>query len=214
MSETSSKPVAGTGFFNRLADILILNFLFMICCIPIVTIFCSAASMYSVMLRIVRNEEEGVVKPFFRFFGRNFVKSLPYMALLALAFVLVMSGLMIAGYNDSAVMAGIVLGIAVILLTWNGWVTPLFAQFDNTVGAMLMNGLRLMKNNLRESLVILILNSYLFILFAVSPTVLTYVLYVWMFVGSALAAWITCNMLVPIFDSLIAPQEATEESDE
>ena len=205
MSEKNEKKLPGVSFFTKAADILILNFLCMICCIPIITIADSLASLYYVMLKIERGTEDGIVKPFFRFFGKNFLKSLPYTFLMIVLFIVVMSCYIEFGYNDSTILIGLLLAVVIILFAWWGWVIPLFAQFDNKFGAMLANGFKLAINNPRETLVILGMNMYMIVLFLISPEIFSYVLYVWSFVGLAISARVICRQIVPIFDELMEP---------
>lgn len=62
-------------FLNKMADIMWLNILTVICCIPLVTIGASFTAMHYVALKIVRNEEGYITKDFFRSFKQNFVQS-------------------------------------------------------------------------------------------------------------------------------------------
>ena len=55
----------------RLSDLVILNFLYLITCIPVFTIGAANTALYSVCFRMLR-EEGGVVKPYFRAFRDNF----------------------------------------------------------------------------------------------------------------------------------------------
>ena len=57
---------------GKLGDIALLNFYFVICCLPIVTIGASITAMYSTTLKLVRGEEEGITKSFFNGFKLNF----------------------------------------------------------------------------------------------------------------------------------------------
>ena len=60
------------SFINTVFDIFYLNFLCLICCIPIVTIGPALAAKYDVAMRIVRKEEPTVFRPFFKAFKENF----------------------------------------------------------------------------------------------------------------------------------------------
>lgn len=60
-------------FLNKMADLLILNFLFLVCCIPIVTIGASITALYHVSLRSIRYGDGYVVREFFRGFKQNFL---------------------------------------------------------------------------------------------------------------------------------------------
>ena len=59
-------------FLSRLFDLIVLNALFIICCLPVVTIGASITAMYSVTLKMIRNEECYIVRGFFSSFKKNF----------------------------------------------------------------------------------------------------------------------------------------------
>ncbi|MCI9125099.1 MAG: DUF624 domain-containing protein [Eubacterium sp.] len=61
---------------NTIGDIVVLNLLFVICSLPIVTIGPSLCALYHCMLRITKGTNNGVMKTFFRALRENFVQSL------------------------------------------------------------------------------------------------------------------------------------------
>lgn len=72
---------------SRLTDLVLLNLLFLITSIPIVTIGASASALYSVFFRWHRQEESGYVKAYFHAFARDFKEA----TVLWLAFVVFMA---------------------------------------------------------------------------------------------------------------------------
>lgn len=62
-------------FMNRVADLFILNILWIFCSIPIITIGATTTALYSVNLKFIDNEEENLIKTFFKSFKENFKKS-------------------------------------------------------------------------------------------------------------------------------------------
>ena len=59
------------SFMSRLADLIILNLLWIVFCIPVVTIGASTTAMYRVTLNMVRGEGSGVVRMFWDAFRLN-----------------------------------------------------------------------------------------------------------------------------------------------
>ena len=57
---------------SKMADLMWLNILTILCCIPIVTAGASFTAMHFVLLKIVRDEEGYITKDFFRSFKENF----------------------------------------------------------------------------------------------------------------------------------------------
>lgn len=63
------------AFLTRISDLVILNILFILCCLPIITIGASFTALYTMTLRMIRNEENYIVKDFFKSFKENFYQS-------------------------------------------------------------------------------------------------------------------------------------------
>lgn len=59
-------------FLNKLADVLMLTLVYMLCCIPIITIGAATASLFSILMEINQDQEGSIYKEFFKRLGRNF----------------------------------------------------------------------------------------------------------------------------------------------
>lgn len=59
-------------FLNKMADLIILNILFLVCCIPVITTGAAITALYHVNLRSIRYGDGYVAREFFRAFKRNF----------------------------------------------------------------------------------------------------------------------------------------------
>lgn len=130
------------NFLNRVADLIWLNILTMICCIPVVTIGASLTAMNYVLLKMAKNEEGYITKAFFKSFKQNFKQ-----ATLILLIQLVIYGILVGdlfifryasmdfpGWLQIAVIAvGILVTFATIYLF------PLLARYDNTIKATYKN---------------------------------------------------------------------------
>ena len=58
-------------FIGKLCDVLILNVLWIICSIPLVTMGASTTAVYYVTLKLVRDEEGPIIRSFFKSFKEN-----------------------------------------------------------------------------------------------------------------------------------------------
>lgn len=121
---------------NKVADLLWLNILTLICCIPIVTVGASLTAMNYMALKIVRNEECYITKGFFKSFKQNFKQATAIWLLFLLA-VLVLAGDFYIMKNSGIefnIVIKVVIGIVALILgfTWM-FVFPVLAKFDNTV---------------------------------------------------------------------------------
>ena len=63
------------AFLNKMADLILLNLIFLLCCIPVVTIGPAITALYAVSLRSVRYGDGYVIQTFFRSFKQNFKQS-------------------------------------------------------------------------------------------------------------------------------------------
>ena len=60
------------SFLNGLADLIWLNILALLCCIPIVTAGASLTALHYMTIKIVRKEEGYITRGFFKSFRQNF----------------------------------------------------------------------------------------------------------------------------------------------
>ena len=60
------------NFLNRMADLMWLNILTMVCCIPIFTAGSAITALHYMALKIVRNEECYITRGYFKSFKENF----------------------------------------------------------------------------------------------------------------------------------------------
>lgn len=141
------------NFLNKLADLIYLNFLTLICCIPIVTIGASLTALNYVTLKIVRNEEGYITKSFFKSFKQNFKQATAIWLILLLFFVIFAGDILILNYAQVEFptwikIALIAVGVLILLATIH--VFPVLSRFENTVkntfkNSMLMGILSLPK---------------------------------------------------------------------
>lgn len=124
------------GFLNKLADLIYLNFLTAICCIPIVTIGASMTALHHVLLKMVRNEEGYVTKSFFKSFKQNFRQATIIWLIMLVAFIILIGDFMIfrySGINFPSWFQIVILGVVFLVLFAIMHVFPVLARFENTV---------------------------------------------------------------------------------
>ena len=78
------------NFLSILADLIILNLLFIICSLPIVTFGAAYSAKYYVAMKIMRGEDTGTIIPFFKAFGRNFKQATVSWMIMLLAIALIL----------------------------------------------------------------------------------------------------------------------------
>lgn len=133
--------------YSAAADLVILNALTVLACLPVVTAGASLTACARVVSRMVREEEGYLLRTWWRAFrdalGQSLLWWLPVLGLGALG--LWESRLL--GATPSAVLGGGLTGLLlaglVVVVGVLVWLVPLTADFDNTLGAHLGNAVRL-----------------------------------------------------------------------
>ena len=73
---------------SQFPDLILLNLLWFLCSVPLVTAGAAGTAMHAVLQKYVAGEENGIIRPFFRAFRSNFKQStclwLPLMAVIGL----------------------------------------------------------------------------------------------------------------------------------
>ena len=127
-------------FLTKTADLIILNFLTMLCCLPVITAGASLAAMHYVLLQLVRGEESYIIKTFFAQFKANFLKATVLWLFFLALFAGIGSGfyLILKGGGSALVLIGEgILGLVIYMIFM--WAFPLQAKFENTFGGTLKN---------------------------------------------------------------------------
>lgn len=130
------------AFLNRIADLMILNILAMICCLPIFTAGASFTALHYVCLKIVRNEEGYIVRSFFKSFKENFKQAtiIWMIALVAIVFLIADFWLITEYELDLGYWFKVVLmAVFVLVVFTTTFVFPAMAKFTNTTMQTIKN---------------------------------------------------------------------------
>lgn len=190
------------SFMSRIADLVIVNILWLVFCIPVFTIGASTAAMYRVTLNLVRGEGSGVVRSFWAAFKLNFKQGVLLFLILLIPTVLVVLEveLYLTGVVEQSVWMGVVFCFPALLVSLVGaYIYPLLAQFDNTIKNTLKNACLLAIGNLPYSLVMAALNLAAPILFVFATSFFLRTCIFWLLVGGALVAMLNSYLLRKIF---------------
>ena len=186
---------------SMLGDLLLLNLIFLICCVPIVTIGASCTALYTVAFRMARGTEGHVLGLFFPAFRQNFRRATGLWLLLLLA-----GGVAVVDIWIFAAFSGVlrlieipfVLLLIVALFT-AGYAFPLLSQFENTVKGTLKNALALSLGYLPRTLVITALNVFPLVLLLYDPYLFLNASFIWAFLWFSAAAYLATKLLEKVF---------------
>ena len=127
-------------FLGTMADLMILNMLTVLCCVPIVTAGASFTAMHYVLQKLVRGEENYVSRQFLHSFKENFVQStiiwigmvVVYGALFVDWRILRMQGDQFPGF-----LIILLYGAAVVIFLYTLYIFPILARYKNTIRGIL-----------------------------------------------------------------------------
>lgn len=195
-------------FLSRVADLVILNILWLVCCVPVVTIGASTTAMYHVIRHWQKDSVSSIVRDFFQSFKADFKQATPvYLILLIPTAAVVMNAMMIFNPDNSAAVPSYLLVIwfisALILLFISSFVYPVMAFFADSIFKTLRNAMVLALANLPRTILISILNLLPVILLFVNLSFFLQSSIFWLMIGGALVAYLNMSILKPVFKKLV-----------
>lgn len=200
---------------GRVADLMILNVVFIICCIPIVTIGPAMTAMNYVTLKMARNEESYIIKSFFKSFKQNLKQGLIIGIIMLVAGCLLITDFIIMRNFDSGFMQVVKYGlgmVAFIYLMVLLYIFPLLSKFDNTLKNTFKNSVLMSIRHLPSTIAMMLITYVPIGATLLIPIVLVYGAIVWIMIGCSLIAFINAKFFVKIFDRYI-PHDDEEEED-
>ena len=195
------------------ADLILLNVLWLVCCIPVFTIGPSTTAMCCVTRGMAKGDWPPVIKTFFREFRNNFRQGLSVFLALLIPVGLVCFYLLItvSGGLDSTPFLKYLSYVAVMFIGFVcSYAYPLLATFDNTVGNTLKNAVLLPLANPILAVIVTGLNLLPLILYLVNELLLFRWGLFWIFIGNALTSYINMRLLGKFFQRLL-PVENSDE---
>ena len=200
---------------GRLADLMILNLLFIVCSLPIVTIGASLTALNYVTLKMAENEEGYIVKPFFKSFKENFRQSTCIWLILFAVGLLLGADFYIMSYASGSVanffrifLTATTIVYAMVLL----YVFPIQARFYNKIRATMKNALLMSIANFPRTVAMFVITVGSVIVTFLTSYTLVYGMLVWILAGFAIIAYANGFFLKKVFAKYM-PKDESEEYD-
>ena len=203
-------------YLNRLADLMILNLLFLLTSIPIFTIGASLTALYSVCFRLGTDREGSTFRDYFAAFKENFRQATSLFLLLLLWLMgtggaAVISCFM-AGWMHCLFVPFAVLFIVVVLVA--SYVFPLLSRFENRTATTLKNAVLLSLGYLPRSIIIGAINLFPFVLLAVDLLTFLKAGFAWLIIWFSAAAYCNCLLLKRVFAPYLEEENDDHSQDE
>ncbi|MCI8577723.1 MAG: YesL family protein [Lachnospiraceae bacterium] len=205
-----------TRFLSCFMDLILLNVLWILGCVPIVTAGASTAALYDMTMQMALHEEVHVCSGFFKSLIHHLKKGTFMFLLTAVAgiFLAVDLWCTFQPYVPYRFfLQVVVVSVGYFYLAAVSHAFPALAYFDEPVLKTLRYGLLLAMKNGIFTVFIMLLDLSPVILFFLFPVQFLQSLFLWFTVGFALIAWLNSLHLVRLFDPerVKAVEEAQEE---
>jgi len=202
-------------FIGKFFDVMVLNVLWVVCSIPIVTVGASTTAVYYVTLKMVRDEEGPTIRSFFKSFRENFRQATAIWLILLVAgavigFDLYFFGVQMQAGTFRMILLSLLCGFGLIEMAVFLYVFPLQCRFYNPVKKTLANALLISIRHLPITICLLIIDGAIPILALLVP-VLQPVLVLF---GFPLIAFINSYMLAGIIEKYMPERKGDGERDE
>lgn len=193
------------GFFRalgRLADLMILNLLFIVCSLPIFTIGASTTAMYYVTLKMAENEEGYIARGFWKSFKQNFRQATIIWLILLFIGIVLLLDLFILN-NSTGQMADvlriIIIATFIFYLILTMYVFPTLARFYNSIRQTMKNAFIMAVANLPRTVAVFVITVGSVMLTFLNTYTLWYGSLIWVLAGFAAVAYANSFFLKKVF---------------
>lgn len=155
-------------FITRLWDVIVLNFMWVLFSLPIVTIGASTIAAYSVALKMVDDEEGYIARPFIKAFKENIKQGIVSGLLTLAAIYAIYLNFTLFNQLESNPLPLLIMGIigSIVFVLSFIYAYPLMARYENTLTKTLKNSFDIsIRYALRTILLLVIVGIELFVIF-------------------------------------------------
>ena len=204
---------AGTRFLTNICNLIIVNLIFMISCIPVFTIGASVTALYRITIAILAGDNPAVLRDYWKCFKDNFGKAtglmLLYSALAAFfVFELYMIRIMLSEqYQWTSFIAYFFL-VAIVASSFYAF--PLLAWFEESFKQILKNSILIALSNLPVTIMYIAISAGLaFLLYQFTTITMS----IMVFIGFSVLALFYSLFLKKIFEKFGAVINFKEAED-
>lgn len=130
-------------YFNKITDLVTLNLLWLLCCLPVFTIGASTSALYQVTLQMAENKDSYISKSFFKAFRENFRQATIIGLICFFLSAILLCDLFIVSHffssTQMAFMTILVLFLGFLLISGLVYFFPVIAYFKNSTKKIFVN---------------------------------------------------------------------------
>lgn len=123
-------------FLGKLCDVIILSLLWLVLCIPIITIGPATTALYYACVKVLRGERGYLMTEFFRSFKLNFKRGAMIGIILTVVAIILGVDIYASANNNvmngktNAILYGIYISLAILTLSISIYIFPLLSRFE------------------------------------------------------------------------------------
>ena len=177
---------------GAIGDLVVLNILWLLCCLPVVTAGASTLALFAIVHKIAAGEDYRTASGFFKAFRRDFKQATALWLVVLAAGIAALAGLRAASAQDD-VLTGLLAAASFLLLAGvcccGCWGLALLARFTYRHGLpALLDGARMTVANLLPTVGILVLLAWMPLLWVLAPGWFIYLLLPLFLAGGSVTA--------------------------
>lgn len=194
---------------SRVADLIILNLVYLLTCLPVFTIGAASTALYSVCFRLGTQREGSLLKGYFRAFRDEFRQAtLIWLFLLIFGAAVCVNIILFLGLSGwMRYLFILFVMFLVIILMILSYVFPLLSQFRNDTRSVLKNALIFSVAYLPRTALIVVINVLPWALLLTNLYLFLQVGFLWVAVYFAAAAYINACLLRKVFAPYMEQEE-------
>ncbi len=187
---------------SKAFDLMVLNILFLLSCIPVITTGAAISALYYMVLKMHKDEEPYIIKGYFRSMKDNFRQATLLWLPLLFAFFFFGTDLYIIyrvidpSYNWLQIPVWIIIFVLVSILIY---AFPMLSSFESSTKQILKNSVLLSLGNIPTTIFIVVTQILIIYLCLISNELLVLIGSVALFMGCALMAYFNGFFLERIF---------------
>ncbi len=204
-------------FLGRIADLMILNIVFVISCIPILTIGPALTALHYVTLKMSDNRESHIIRSYFRSFRQNFRQALViWLIMLLFAWVLWFDISNVWGSAGTIPMLVQFFSIVALIgyIMELLYVFPVLAQFNNTVVGTLRSAFGLALSSFARTFSMFMLIFACAALTFYTVNTFKYCSFLWLTLGFSSIAYANSFLLKKTFARYIPQTDEPDSSEQ
>ena len=213
MTDKELKQSKLFSVLDVLGNLFVLNLIYILFSLPVITIGASTTAMYSVTIKMVRKEDGPLWAGFVKEFKRSFARATGLWVIILGVLVCVCAQYLVV-VNVPGTLADIYLVVIVIelLLIFLGipFIFPLQARYDNDIKTTVKNAFLLSVSGLGSCIKINTVWIGPIALSVIYPKIFLFTWYFWLILFFALIAYLASFSANKVFDKIDKPTEGKE----